>query len=271
MLLFFFLDGQLVNAAAIGSERRGPIAIAEGLRRVRAEQERSELCLRRRAAPSSSPGCTRPVPRGRSRGWSTRIHPGIFAALADERFSGVVEFISGGRVNYLLLSDGHFVSGSFCDRPEGLPVGRYMESLFAPLADGSAPALSVTIVSELDRIPVQASAAQLAAYREVHLRIGAAVEAEWPGEGRRRSDRTSFAVARTDPALGLLLDGASTAPVGTVELTQGLARWVRTLLQDVELVSPGAATRIVRDATHEHRYLLQAAGFYEQLPWRVEW
>ncbi len=271
VLLFFFDGGELVNAVGINSEGRGPVVVSEGLRRVRAEQERSELCYA--TAPLQQLTWMYAACAGRAdqRPVDPSNPPGFFAALSDERFSGVVEFISDGRVNYLLFSDGRFVTGYFSDRPPEMPVGRYMESLFAPLPDGAAPELSVAVLPELDRIPVQASAAQVAAYREVHQRIGAAVEAEWPGEGRRRSDRTSVALARDEPALGTLLEGQANTPVSAEALTQALARWVRTLLDEVELVAPGAATRIVREATYEHRYMLQAAGFYDRLPWRVEW
>jgi hypothetical protein len=34
---------------------------------------------------------------------------------------------------------------------------------------------------------------------------------------------------------------------------------------------PGTATKVLKDATREHRYVLQAAGFYGRLPWRVTW
>jgi hypothetical protein len=34
---------------------------------------------------------------------------------------------------------------------------------------------------------------------------------------------------------------------------------------------PGTAPQVLRDATREHRYLLQSAGFYDRLPWPVAW
>lgn len=271
LLLFFFLEGELVNAAGISSEGRGAVVVSEGLRRVRAEQERSELVYATAPAEQLTWMYAACTGGAEPRAVDPANPPAFFAALADERFSGVVEFISSGRVNYLRFRDGRFVAGFFSDRPVDLPVGRYMESLFAPLADGSRPELSVALVSRLERIPVQASAAQVAAYREVYQQIGAAVEAEWPGEGRRRGDRHSFAVGRAEPALGSLMEGQALTPVSADALTQALARWTTALLEEVELVAPGAAVRIVHDATQEHRYQLQAAGFYDRLPWRIEW
>jgi hypothetical protein len=34
---------------------------------------------------------------------------------------------------------------------------------------------------------------------------------------------------------------------------------------------PGTAPKVLKDATREHRYVLQAAGFYSRLPWQVTW
>ena len=34
---------------------------------------------------------------------------------------------------------------------------------------------------------------------------------------------------------------------------------------------PGTAPKVLKDATREHRYVLQAAGFYAGLPWQVTW
>ena len=40
---------------------------------------------------------------------------------------------------------------------------------------------------------------------------------------------------------------------------------------DVEIVAPGTAERLVRDATRDQRFVLQAAGYYDKLPWRIHW
>jgi hypothetical protein len=39
----------------------------------------------------------------------------------------------------------------------------------------------------------------------------------------------------------------------------------------VEIVSPGSAVTVLRDATKENRHQLQAAGFFDRLPWAVAW
>src|SRR5438552_312219 len=61
------------------------------------------------------------------------------------------------------------------------------------------------------------------------------------------------------------------AVVQPEELAAALMDWSRQLLQGVEVIMPGTAPKILREATREHRYVLQSAGFYGQLPWPVTW
>ena len=42
-------------------------------------------------------------------------------------------------------------------------------------------------------------------------------------------------------------------------------------LQEVELVSPGSAERLIRESTRDQRFVLQAAGYYDKLPWKIRW
>src|SRR2546425_9915535 len=65
--------------------------------------------------------------------------------------------------------------------------------------------------------------------------------------------------------------GAETpdAVVQPEELAAALMDWSRQLLQGVEVIMPGTAPKILREATRAHRYVLQSAGFYGQLPWPV--
>jgi hypothetical protein len=60
-------------------------------------------------------------------------------------------------------------------------------------------------------------------------------------------------------------------PVDADELTRSFADWAARVLQEVELVSPGSAERLLRESTRAQRFVLQAAGFYDKLPWRVTW
>jgi hypothetical protein len=39
----------------------------------------------------------------------------------------------------------------------------------------------------------------------------------------------------------------------------------------LEVIAPGVAARVLRDAARDHRYVLQRAGFFTHLPWSVHW
>jgi hypothetical protein len=55
------------------------------------------------------------------------------------------------------------------------------------------------------------------------------------------------------------------------DLSHALTDWTLQLLEGVEVVMPGTAPKVLKDATREHRYVLQAAGFYGRMPWPVSW
>ncbi len=61
------------------------------------------------------------------------------------------------------------------------------------------------------------------------------------------------------------------AVVQPEELSNALTDWSLQLLEGVEVMMPGTAPKILKEATKEHRYVLQSAGFYGRLPWRVAW
>lgn len=275
VVLLFFRQGEVINAASIGPAGRAIIAITEALRRLKADPERSELCY---ASASNEQlnwmyaACAGP---SELRFVDTRDPEQVFPPLANESFSAVLELISQGRVNFLKFDAGRFLRGYLCDRPTGGSVVRYMESLFESRADGSPPAIAGTLVTEAGDVPVQAPLMQIRTYRELFQRISLAVENELPTEGRRKGERASVAVSTSFPSFMILtapkLDEDSPLPIAADALTSSLADWTARILQEVELVSPGFAERVIREATKDQRYVLQAAGFYDRLPWRIHW
>src|SRR5437879_12820267 len=98
----------------------------------------------------------------------------------------------------------------------------------------------------------------------------AEVEKEFPGEAKRRAQRVCAGIVETHKALSLLSvpRGADTpdAVVQPDELSSALSDWSLQLLEGVEVVMPGTAPTILREATKEHRYVPQAAGCHTALP-----
>ncbi len=276
LALIFFRGGEAITAVGLTDRERAVIPIDDAVRAMHDESERSELAFS--SAPlqqlcwmyHAGAASPRPVPVDR------RTPSRVFEALQEEQFSGVLEFIVEGRVSYIELRKGRFHSGYFADRPDDVPVPKWIEQLLQPHEDGSALAVSAAVFTPASEvIPEQASPALLHAAREVFWRLAEHVEREAPGDGMLRAERLRDSVVETHPSLSAVSvprDAALRAEVMTPEeMTLGLAEWTRQLLEQVEVVAPGAAPVVLQAATKDHRFVLQRAGFYARLPWTVTW
>jgi hypothetical protein len=274
-LLLFLRKGEAVNAASLHTSGRQVVTITEALKRMRAEVERGDLAYC--AAPmeqlawmyQSCVGVAQPRVLDAA-------HPDLlFPALQQEQATGVLELISNGRVSYLRFDQGRFAGGYYCDKPDPLPVPKYLESLFQPTAEGATPALSALMFPPVTDLPQQAPNALINTYRELYWRIVDEIEKEFPGEARRRAQKVSVGIMDGHKAIAILSvpRGAETpdAVVQPDELAGALTDWSLQLLEGVEVLMPGTAPKILREATREHRYVLQSAGFYGRLPWPVTW
>jgi hypothetical protein len=274
-LLLFFRKGEAVNAATLHSAGRQVVTITEALKRMRAELERGELAYC--AAPMEQLAWMYASCAGahQARFIDVNQPDKFFPALQQEQVTGVLELISNGRVSYLKFEKGRYLSGYFCDKPDSLPPARYLESLFEPGPGGAAPAVSAGVFPAAADLPAQAPTALISTYRELYWRIVEAVDREFPGEAKRRAQKVTAAIVGTHQALAVLSvpRGADTpdAVVRPEELSTALTDWTLQLLEGAEVMMPGTAPKVLKDATREHRYVLQAAGFYSRLPWQVTW
>lgn len=274
-VLLFFRRGEAVNAASLHTAGRQVITITEALKRMRAEVERGELTYA--AAPMEQlawmyQACAAPV--------DMRVldaaQPGaFFAAFARDKVSGILELTSNGRVSYVRFDAGRYHSGYFCDKPEGMAIPKFLESQFNAGPDGQAPVLTAATFPYVAELPQQAPNALINTYRELYWRIVDEVDKEFPGEAKRRAQKVSTGIREAHKAITILsaARGAETpeAVVQPEELSNALTDWSLQLLEGVEVMMPGTAPKILREATREHRYVLQSAGFYTRLPWQVSW
>ena len=274
-LLLLFHAGEPVNACSLHITGRQVLTITEALKRMRAGVERGELAYC--AAPMEQlawmyQSCAFPV---EPHAVDAANPEALFPALQQEKATGVLELISNGRVSYLRFDDGAFAGGYYCNKSDSMSVPKYLKSLFQPGRDGAAPALSATSFPAVSELPQQAANALIHTYRELYWRIVDETEKEFPGEATRRAYKISSGIMDTHPAMAILSvpRGAETpdAVVQPEELSNALADWSLQLLEGMDVMMPGTAPRILREATREHRYVLQASGFYGHLPWQVTW
>ena len=275
LAVLFLKRGELISAAAFTEAGREVVPIAVALERMRKELERGELSYCE--ADMEQLGWMYESCAGTLRGYPVRHDdPGrLFTALQEERFDGVLELISDGRVSYFRFDEGQYRAGYFTGRDDGQPVPVFVEAQFRARADGTSPVLTARTFALRDGVPEQASPALIESYRDLFWRIAEAGERHAPDEAMRRAHKVRDTLQSTHPALdaiGIPRDRQARPLVATPEqLTLALCDWALELLQQLEVIVPGIAPDVLRDATREHRFVLQKAGFYKRLPWTVGW
>ncbi len=277
LIVLLFKAGEVATAVRYGEKGRGVIPIGSALKRIRGEPERGELTfcdapLRQLAWMYES--CAGPAA---ARALPVQAPALVADQLREEAYSGVIEVIVDGRVSYLLFQDGRCMDGYFRDGevdPLTDAVARF-DGLFAAGTEGPPPHVAAALFRPRDDLPPQASEALLQIYRELFWAILAAAEAEVPDTALKRALRLRDSLAgihKPLTAIGTPLDRDAAALVATPgELTHALADWTLQLLEELEVLAPGIAPRVLRNATREHRFVLQKTDFYGKLPWTVNW
>ena len=276
LILLFFRKGEIVNAATLRPDGRRPMPIAEALKRMKAEMERSEVAYCQ--APMEQllwmyTACASPPKR---RFIDAGQPEKFFDVFRTEVYDGVLELVIDGSVSYLQFVGGVFTGGHIHDQPAGINADKWVLKLLG--AGGGRPPREVVahdLVAVLRELPVQALPTQVKLFREALGRIVLSADKELMGEAGRKHARHSAALKALHPAIELLEAPEYGAPSPLVvtgeELTAAFAAWTQKLLQDVELVSPGGAVTVLKEAVKENRHQLQASGYFDRLPWKVTW
>ncbi len=274
-LLLFFVRGEVVNAVVMAPIGRFSIAISEALKHIRAEPERAEIayceCSTDQLASMYAACVQTPEPLGLD-----PANPDVlFRALAERKWSGVLELINGGRVSYVRVKDGRFAGGDFAGaRPEDDPKA-LLAGIFRPTPPETVPRVTARAVAGLAALPVQATPALVQVFRQFVWDMADAVDREVPGEGARRVEKVrGKLVAQYDVlrAVGAPRGTEAADPIcEPTHLAEAVGKLVQGVLGELEVTHPGIAPRVVRDAGREQRYALGAVGFFERLPWRLDW
>jgi hypothetical protein len=267
--------GELITSVAFREGGRAVIPIAQALAEIRGELERGELeygdapmeQLAWMYQSCAGPALRRPV--------DEREPHSLFPMLRDEKFTGVLELISNGRVAYFRFDKGQYMSGYCNGMSDGVPVGQCVERLFQPGPDGVKPMIAAGVFTIVDQVPEQAMPQMIQTYREMFARIADSAERHVPGEAMKRAFKIRDALQgthRSMNSIGQPLDRDAVPVVTTVEqLTAGLGEWAKQLFEQLEVIAPGVATTVLKESTKEQRFMLQKAGFYQRLPWAVTW
>lgn len=267
--------GELATVISYEEGGRQVRTIPAALKHFKREAERGEIIYC--AAPLEQlawmcGGCTTSATR---RPLDQEQPERLLPDLMAEEFTGVLELVANGRVNYLRFHKGVFRNGYFHEPLEGLTVQQYVERLFEPDEDGTRPEVAAWVLPSVGKLPEQASPQLLETYRGAFWAIADAAEAEVPGKAMKRVERIRDLQANVHQALKVIGAPREGEPADLVttpqELLYALSDWALSLLEEVEVIAPGAAPNVLKEGTREHRFILQKAGFYDRLPWTVSW
>lgn len=273
LILLYLEEGEVVNATCSpdGLSFKA-VPIGEALARVPAAAEYGSVCFHEAseelldllfATQTTSPLA-----------WPSGVPAGDLEALLAwchaMFFDGALETQTDGGVHFVVFSRGTPVRGYFADdRPgEILP---HLRALLAPLANAAPPLLRLW--GPVEAIAVQAPPALIQAYRELmaslvqRLQEQGAVSAPAIAEGARRS------LVAAHPCLerfSLSVPSPRDPVVDALSLSRAMGAWVGDLLW----ASSGTditAEELLKELTGARRHMFQSAGFFEALPWKLNW
>jgi hypothetical protein len=275
VILIFFLAGEVVNASQLAPLGRFPVAIAQALRHIQAEAERAEICFHQAPREQLAAMYAASTQTGLEPPLDTTTAASVFNGITERRWSGTLELISNGRVNYVQTREGRFTAGFFSDRRPDEQPAPYLARLFTAVPPEPLPRVVTAFYPGLAELPLQAPPAMIAMFRTVVWNLGDLAEQEMPGEGAKRGERVRQRLTEKHPVLGDFggprgVEGKDPLAEPTA-LSEALAEWTRELCGEIEIVNPGCAPRLLKEATREHRFALNAVGFFERLPWRIQW
>lgn len=274
-ILLFFLGGDLVNAAVITPVGRFPVAISEAMKHVRAEPERAEIayhiasteCLAAMYAACSQPP--------QDLGLDPSSPKTIFDNVLARKWTGQLELISNGRVNYLTVRDGRFASGIFSEQRRDEDAKTYLSRLFIAAAPEPRPRVAVKAFAGLDAMPLQATPALVSLLRNYVWDLNDLCEREVPNDAAKRGEKVRLKLSATDEALrsvgGPRGSGFADPIIEPRVFTDSLAAWTKEFLGELEVMHPGIAPKVLKEACREPRFQLAALGFFDRLPWKIEW
>lgn len=277
--VIFMIAGEAVTAACFSEREQGVIPLPRVRRKAFAEREWADVAYFHAPEPQlRAMFSTATVPQIPSAELNLRDARSVFALMRERRYTGVLEFREGQRAHYMVFQDGLPVHGFFAEQrrsdevadPESL--SSRLERLFEP---ERVERVTTTGYREVQRLPVQAPTALLKVYGDL---VADALDAASETVGRQAamgcfSQALERVRGRSQALTAYRLDergriiGESCA--GASELTDGVAALLFDALSAAARGGGPDPAHLLRQVTHENRYILEANGFFERLPWPV--
>jgi hypothetical protein len=287
-LVLFLIRGELANAVRVDAATATAMALDQAVAHVPAEPEFGEILFHKADERLlSSMWRALVVP---SEPWRDDVSPSdprsLLPALRDEQFTGLIEVVSRDTANYLFFRDGLIEQTFLCEEEPGMERSEQLSALFNPpnpVAAGSSALMGHAVQSSRvivrrwpggEPLPVQAPSGLVMAYRELMTRL-----VEEMDSGGVPAAAAAALVARqrlvADHPVLAHFDGVRSRTENVVTdsstLTAAFVAWVTATLRSGVDGNEAQAVRFLGAAARERRHMLQAAGFFAPLPWRVKW
>jgi hypothetical protein len=123
-------------------------------------------------------------------------------------------------------------------------------------------------------LPQQAPPALIHAYRDLTNRLVQRLVATGRESAPAIAEHARRNLAPSHDALEsfTVMDRATHDPVTDVDtLTNAVAAWVSEILWTAADLDTVAPEELLRELTHDRRHMFDAAGFFDRVPFRVEW
>lgn len=272
MVVLYLQEGEVVNATtSTDGDIWRPMPIAEAIASVPAEPEFGEICFHE--ADDEQLACMWEAQHQDVDPWPAELEVtnprALFPYLRATTFDGMLEIAKDGTRHFLVFRDGSVVRAFLADDSDGPVPGRVLK-LFEPSRQGGKMRLKRWGVPPA--LPVQASPALIAAYRDLVRRLVERLKAGGATGVLEMAESARTMLAERHPVLAHLRVGVTPTrdPVVSSEaLTGAVAAWVGELLFATSDYGDATPESVLAELTRERRHMLQSAGFYERLPWTV--
>jgi hypothetical protein len=271
LVLLYLQSGELVNATWSHGGVYRPLPLADALARVPAEPELGEICFHE--AEDEQLACMWTAQVTPEEPWPGELEAfddaSLFPFLMATTWDGMLEIAVDGGVSYAVVQDGEVTRAYLAD-----PIPGPASDAVAALLRRSRGAAVVRRWPVPEPIPQQAAPALVRAYRQLARRLVEALVANGRESAADIAEHARRTLLDRHPVLEHFTVGERELADPTEDgdaVTVGVAAWVSEVLwalADHDTVRPET---LLAELTRDRRHVFQSAGFYDDLPFKVQW
>ena len=272
LIVLYLQEGEVVNATRTHPDGSEAAPIGEALAAVPQEPELGEICFHECADEQLA--CMFQTLTSPPEPWPAEVNArdraALFPYLMSTTFDGTVEVVSGGQVSYLIVRDGEVERAYVWGRIPVVPE-EAVEKIFADQRSGPIMVRRWPVPPAL---PVQASAGLIKGYRELANTLVKRLIEAGQESAPVIAEHARKKLVEAHPALAhfAIGDRPMRDPSEDAELvTTAIAVWMSELIWAAMDQAEQTPEQLLAEVTRERRHMFEAAGFFDRLPWAVEW